>query len=99
MACDTGSCRRRRAVTSSLTFLFALPMSKASGEFMINSVTSNTQIAQVQQTQQHQQKVVQAQQKKQAEPQDTVVLRKRATGGGDADHAGDKHSGGYTRRL
>jgi hypothetical protein len=58
---------------------------------MINSVTSNTQIAQVQQTQQHQQKVQQAQQKKQAEPQDTVVLSKRATGGGDADHDGDSH--------
>lgn len=57
---------------------------------MINSVSANSQIAQVQQAQAHQQKTVQAQQKK-AEPQDTVVLSKQATGAGDVDHDGDNH--------
>ncbi len=58
---------------------------------MINSVTSNTQIAQVQQTQARQQHQTVPVQKKTPEPQDTVVLSKQATGSGDADHDGDRH--------
>jgi hypothetical protein len=58
---------------------------------MINSVTNNSQIAHAQQTQQHRQNV-QAQKNNQKEPpQDTVVLSKKASGAGDADHDGDNH--------
>jgi hypothetical protein len=59
---------------------------------MINSVTSNTQIAQAQQTQQHrQQQNVQTQKRNQEEPQDTVVLSKQASGAGDVDNGSNKH--------
>jgi hypothetical protein len=58
---------------------------------MINSVTSNAQTAQVQQTQQHQQQNVQTQKKNEAEPQDSVVLSKQASGSTDVDHNGESH--------
>jgi len=55
---------------------------------MINSVSTNSQVAQARQTQQHQQQSVQAQQKSKEQPEDSVVLSKQASAAGDVDHDG-----------
>jgi len=59
---------------------------------MINSVSNSSQVVQSHQLQQHQQspqthKNVQ----NDKEPQDTVVLSKKATQSADVDHNGDRH--------
>ena len=59
---------------------------------MINGVSNTSQVTQSFQTQQnpqsqHTHKNVQ----NDKEPQDTVVLSKKATGSGDVDHDGDSH--------
>jgi len=58
---------------------------------MISSVSSTTPPAHVQQSQQYQQNVQAQKTKQQAQPQDTVVLSKQASGAGDVDHDGDSH--------
>ena len=58
---------------------------------MINSVTSSSQVAQTYQLQQHQNPQVQKNSQNEKQPQDTVVLSKKATGSADVDHDGHNH--------
>jgi hypothetical protein len=60
--------------------------------FMINSVSSTSPIAQAQQAQ-RQQQVVQAQKNNQQQPQDTVVLSKKASGESDLAQGDPDHDG------
>jgi len=60
---------------------------------MINSVGTNSQVAQAQQTQQQQQKHVAAQQNNQKQPEDTVVLSKQASGANDLAQGDPDHDG------
>jgi hypothetical protein len=57
---------------------------------MINSISSTPAIAQSFQVHQHQAPVPKNVQGDK-EPQDTVVLSKKATGSADVDHDGDSH--------
>ena len=57
---------------------------------MINSISSTPAIAQSFQVHQHQAPVHKNVQGDK-EPQDTVVLSKKATGSADVDHDGDSH--------
>jgi hypothetical protein len=59
---------------------------------MINSVSSTSPIAQAQQAQ-RQQQVVQAQKNNQQQPQDTVVLSKKASGENDMAQGDPDHDG------
>lgn len=58
---------------------------------MINSVSTNSQIAHVYLSQQHQQAAQAQKQQEKEQPQDTVVLSKKALGAGDVDRDGDRH--------
>ena len=71
-ALDTGSCHRHNCFKNRQLFFPAHDKQGVRRDFMISSVTSNSQIAQAHQTQQQQN--VQAQKPSQKAPQDSVVL-------------------------
>ena len=58
---------------------------------MINSVTSNSQLAQTYSLHHQPNTHVQKNSQNEQQPTDTVVLSKQATGTADVDHDGDNH--------
>jgi hypothetical protein len=75
-------------VTKLYTWLRLSIRSDSQEHNMINSVSNSSQVQQQRQVQQQHQ-VAQAKKAKSAEPKDSVVLSKQATGQVDADHDGD----------